>query len=141
MAALAVALVLMAAAFIVVVRVLLRRIDAAEQQAHAAEDRADQAPERSRAVNMGKISEQLAPLLPGFGHDFKDVQWIGGRLMPSSGMVLKQQNPARVPPMTSRSSSSKSRPAKLGLIRTSASSAQLWKLAECATTAFEAKPI
>ena len=78
--ALAVALMLMAAAFIIVVRALLRRVDAAEQRAHAAEDRADQAPERSRAVNMGKISEQLAPLLPGFGHDLKDVQWIGGKV-------------------------------------------------------------
>jgi flagellar basal body-associated protein FliL len=60
---LAVALVLLAAAFILVVRVLLRRIDAAEVRAQRAEERAERAPKLSRAVNMGKIGEQFAPLL------------------------------------------------------------------------------
>ena len=34
---------------------------------------------RSRTVHMASISEQLAPLLPGFRYNPKDVQWIGGR--------------------------------------------------------------
>jgi predicted Holliday junction resolvase-like endonuclease len=29
---------------------------------------------------MGKISEQFAPLLPGFAYDIKDVQWVGGKV-------------------------------------------------------------
>ena len=33
---------------------------------------------RSRTVHMASISEQLAPLLPGFRYDHKDVQWVGG---------------------------------------------------------------
>jgi predicted Holliday junction resolvase-like endonuclease len=33
---------------------------------------------RSRIVHLASISEQLAPLLPGFRYNPKDVQWIGG---------------------------------------------------------------
>jgi predicted Holliday junction resolvase-like endonuclease len=77
---LAVALVLLGAAFILVVRALIRRIDAAEERTRAAEERAARAPELSRAVNMGKITEQIAPLLPRFGYDIKDVQWVGGKV-------------------------------------------------------------
>jgi hypothetical protein len=33
---------------------------------------------RSRTVHMASISEQLAPLLPGFRYNHKDVQWVGG---------------------------------------------------------------
>jgi hypothetical protein len=42
-----------------------------------AEIRSD-ARRRSRIVHMASISEQLAPLLPGFRYNPKDVQWIGG---------------------------------------------------------------
>ena len=77
---LAVALALLGAAFILVVRALLRRIDNAEERVRAADERAVRAPERSRAVSMGKIGDQVAPLLPGFKYDVKDVQWIGGKV-------------------------------------------------------------
>ena len=33
---------------------------------------------RSRTLHMASIIEQLAPLLPGFRYNPKDVQWIGG---------------------------------------------------------------
>jgi hypothetical protein len=33
---------------------------------------------RPRLVHLASISEQLAPLLPGFRYNPKDVQWIGG---------------------------------------------------------------
>jgi predicted Holliday junction resolvase-like endonuclease len=33
---------------------------------------------RSRSSHLASISEQLAPLLPGFRYNPKDVQWIGG---------------------------------------------------------------
>jgi predicted Holliday junction resolvase-like endonuclease len=33
---------------------------------------------RSRTLHMASISEQLAPLLPGFRYNPKDVQWVGG---------------------------------------------------------------
>jgi predicted Holliday junction resolvase-like endonuclease len=33
---------------------------------------------RSRTFHMASISEQLAPLLPGFRYNPKDVQWVGG---------------------------------------------------------------
>jgi predicted Holliday junction resolvase-like endonuclease len=79
-AVLAAALVLLGTAFVLVVRWLFGRIDAAEQRVQAAEDRADRAPKLSRAVNMGKIGEQFAPLLPSFPYDFKDVQWVGGKV-------------------------------------------------------------
>jgi predicted Holliday junction resolvase-like endonuclease len=77
---LAVALVLLGAAFILVVRALLKRIDAADERARAADERASRAPKLSRAVNMGKISEQISPLLPGFPFEVKDVQWVGGKV-------------------------------------------------------------
>lgn len=32
----------------------------------------------SRAVTLGNVSQQVAPLLPGFRYDPTDVQWIGG---------------------------------------------------------------
>jgi len=33
---------------------------------------------RSRLLHLDSISQQLAPLLPGFRYNPKDVQWIGG---------------------------------------------------------------
>jgi predicted Holliday junction resolvase-like endonuclease len=77
---LAVALVILGVAFILVVRYLLKRIDDGEKRAQDAEKRADRAPKLSRAINMGKIGEQFAPLLPGFPYAFKDVQWVGGKV-------------------------------------------------------------
>jgi predicted Holliday junction resolvase-like endonuclease len=38
--------------------------------------RAD-AVKRSRAVHLGGIAEQIAPLLPGFPYDPKDCRWAG----------------------------------------------------------------
>src|SRR5262249_21383535 len=49
----------------------------AEFPRREAEIRSD-ARKRSRVVHMASISEQLAPLLPGFRYNPKDVQWIGG---------------------------------------------------------------
>jgi predicted Holliday junction resolvase-like endonuclease len=77
---LAAALLMLGATFILVARALLRRVDAAEERVQAAEDRAARAPKLSRAVNLGKIGEQVAPLLPGFCYDVKDVQWVGGKV-------------------------------------------------------------
>lgn len=37
-----------------------------------------EAGKRSRLLRLDSISEQLAPLLPGFRYNPKDVQWIGG---------------------------------------------------------------
>jgi len=79
-AVLAAALLLLGTAFVLVVRWLLKRIDAAEKRVQVAEDRADRAPKLSRAINLGKIGEQFAPLLPSFPYDFKDVQWVGGKV-------------------------------------------------------------
>lgn len=72
--------VLLAAVFILVVKVLLARLDTSEKRAQKAEERAARAPKLSRAVNMGKIGEQVAPLLPGFSYDVKDFQWVGGKV-------------------------------------------------------------
>lgn len=33
---------------------------------------------RSRAVRTGQVGQHLAPLLPNFGFDPADVQWVGG---------------------------------------------------------------
>jgi predicted Holliday junction resolvase-like endonuclease len=73
-------LLMLAAAFILVAKALLWRLDAAEQRVQAAEHRAAQAPKLSRAVTLGKIGEQVAALLPGFRYDVKDVQWVGGKV-------------------------------------------------------------
>ena len=58
-------------------RRLRRQIDDDRQQAR---NREKEAVARSRAVHVGKISEQLAPLLPGFPYNLKDVQWVGGTI-------------------------------------------------------------
>lgn len=79
-AVLAVAVVVLTAAFIIVVRALVRRLDAAEEHVGAAQERAARAPDRSRAVNMGKIGEQFAPLLPDFMYAVKYLQWVGGKV-------------------------------------------------------------
>ena len=46
---------------------------------------------------MASISEQLAPLLPGFRYNPKDVQWIGGggAVTPSSGTVWRRGEMSR----------------------------------------------
>lgn len=80
MVVLAVALVLLIVAFVLVVRYLCKRIDAAEAHARDADERATRAPALSRAVNLGKIGEQFAPLLPGFVYNIKDMQWVGGKV-------------------------------------------------------------
>jgi predicted Holliday junction resolvase-like endonuclease len=32
----------------------------------------------SRVAHLARVSEQVAPFLPGFIYDHKDVQWVGG---------------------------------------------------------------
>jgi hypothetical protein len=73
------ALLAAAALGIVVLLVKVGRLarQVAEFPRREAEIRSD-ARRRSRIVHMASISEQLAPLLPGFRYNPKDVQWIGG---------------------------------------------------------------
>jgi hypothetical protein len=73
--------VLLAAAILAIV-ILLARVgglgrQVAEFRQREKDIRSD-ARRRSRTVHMASISEQLAPLLPGFRYNPKDVQWIGG---------------------------------------------------------------
>jgi hypothetical protein len=73
--------VLLAAALLAV-GVLLARVgrlgrQVAEFSKREREIRSD-ARKRSRTLHMASIIEQLAPLLPGFRYNPKDVQWIGG---------------------------------------------------------------
>ena len=73
--------VLLAGALLVVV-ILLARVgrlgrQVAEFSRREREIRSD-ARKRSRTLHMASIIEQLAPLLPGFRYNPKDVQWIGG---------------------------------------------------------------
>jgi predicted Holliday junction resolvase-like endonuclease len=71
----------LAAAIVMVVVLLVNRRHlrglVAEFPQREAAIRSD-ARKRSRIVHMASISEQLAPLLPGFRYNPKDVQWIGG---------------------------------------------------------------
>jgi hypothetical protein len=64
---------------IVVIVVLLIRMQRLSQ-AHAERLKKIRAAavRQSRSVHLGSISEQLAPLLPSFRYNPKDVQWIGG---------------------------------------------------------------
>jgi hypothetical protein len=43
-----------------------------------AKERTRRAVTGSRSALVGKISEQIAPLIPGFGYNPRDVQWVGG---------------------------------------------------------------
>jgi predicted Holliday junction resolvase-like endonuclease len=74
-----VALLVLAIVAIVILSVRMRRLahQVAEFPGREEEIRAD-ARRRSRTSHMASISEQLAPLLPGFRYNPKDVQWIGG---------------------------------------------------------------
>jgi hypothetical protein len=70
------------AAALLAVAVLLARVgrlsrQVAEFSRREREIRSD-ARKRSRTLHMASIMEQLAPLLPGFRYNPKDVQWIGG---------------------------------------------------------------
>jgi predicted Holliday junction resolvase-like endonuclease len=73
--------VLLAAAILTVVILLVKvghlRGQVAEFPQRVAALRAD-ARKRSRVVHLASITQQLAPLLPGFRYNPKDVQWIGG---------------------------------------------------------------
>jgi predicted Holliday junction resolvase-like endonuclease len=73
------ALLVLAIVAMVILWVKMRRLarQVAEFPGREAEIRAD-ARKRSRISHMASISEQLAPLLPGFRYNPKDVQWIGG---------------------------------------------------------------
>jgi hypothetical protein len=72
---------LLALAIAVIVILCVRMSRLARQVARFPEReaaiRAD-AKKRSRTSHLASISEQLAPLLPGFRYNPKDVQWIGG---------------------------------------------------------------
>jgi hypothetical protein len=74
-----VALLALAIVAIVILFIRVRRLgrQVAEFPGREDEIRAD-ARRRSRTSHMASISEQLAPLLPGFRYNPKDVQWIGG---------------------------------------------------------------
>jgi hypothetical protein len=73
--------VLLAGALLAVVILLVKvgRLgrQVAEFSRREREIRSD-ARKRSRILHMASIIEQLAPLLPGFRYNPKDVQWIGG---------------------------------------------------------------
>jgi predicted Holliday junction resolvase-like endonuclease len=60
------------------VQILLKHLNMALDKAAKAESRARQAPARSRTQHVARISEQLAPMLPEFKYNPKDVQWVGG---------------------------------------------------------------
>ena len=68
-----------AIAVVVILLVKVRRLgrQVADFPEREKEIRSD-ARKRSRTVHMASISEQLAPLLPGFRYNPKDVQWVGG---------------------------------------------------------------
>lgn len=74
-----VALLVLAIAAIVILWVRMRRLarQVAEFPGREAAIRED-TKKRSRTSHLASISEQLAPLLPGFRYNPKDVQWIGG---------------------------------------------------------------
>jgi predicted Holliday junction resolvase-like endonuclease len=56
-----------------------RRVHEVRQESRdrEVEIRAD-ARNRSRIAHMAAISEQIAPMTPGFPYSHKDVQWVGG---------------------------------------------------------------
>jgi hypothetical protein len=75
-------LAVLLAGALLAVAVLLARVgrlgrQVAEFSRREREIRSD-ARKRSRTLHMASIIEQLAPLLPGFRYNPKDVQWIGG---------------------------------------------------------------
>jgi Endonuclease related to archaeal Holliday junction resolvase len=73
--------VLLAAAILAIVILLVKVVHLGRQVAEFPQREAalrTDARKRSRIVHLASISEQLAPLLPGFRYNPKDVQWIGG---------------------------------------------------------------
>jgi predicted Holliday junction resolvase-like endonuclease len=72
--------VLVAAVILIVILwIRIRRLATRLTEKEAAERaRRTRAVKQSRSTHLGFISEQLAPLLPGFRYSPKDVQWIGG---------------------------------------------------------------
>ena len=70
--------VLLAAAILVIVVLLVKVSRQADRFSQREKEIRSDARKRSRIVHMASISEQLAPLLPGFRYNPKDVQWVGG---------------------------------------------------------------
>src|SRR6266571_511444 len=59
------------------IRSLRRQLDDAFSGVRA---RTKNAVAQSRIIHVAKISEQFAPLLPGFPYNLKDFQWVGGTI-------------------------------------------------------------
>ena len=72
-------LLALAVVVIMILLVKMRRLarEVAEFPRREDDIRAD-TKKRSRTSHLASISEQLAPLMPGFRYNPKDVQWIGG---------------------------------------------------------------
>jgi hypothetical protein len=70
--------VLLAAAILAIVVLLVKVSRQADRFSQQEKEIRSDARKRSRTVHMASISEQLAPLLPGFRYNPKDVQWVGG---------------------------------------------------------------
>jgi predicted Holliday junction resolvase-like endonuclease len=60
----------------IAVAVLARRVVNLRRRLDRADARQKAAVKTSRSVHVGKIAEQLAPLLPGFPYNPKDVQGL-----------------------------------------------------------------
>src|SRR5215469_14126928 len=73
-------LILIAILLAIAVAVLARRVVNLQRGLDRADARQKAAVNTSRSVHVGKIAEQLAPLLPGFPYNPKDVQWAGGTI-------------------------------------------------------------
>lgn len=73
-------LILIVILLAIAVAVLARRIVNLQRRLDRADARQKAAVNTSRSVHVGKIAEQLAPLLPGFPYNPKDVQWVGGTI-------------------------------------------------------------
>ncbi|MDR3276365.1 MAG: hypothetical protein LBT11_04005 [Treponema sp.] len=66
-----------------------RRLEAADWEAHRLEDVVAARLKQSRAVLGGLVSEQMAPLLPGFPYDPGDCRFVG---KPVDFLVFKGMN-------------------------------------------------
>lgn len=73
-------LILIVILLAIAVAVLARRVVNLQRRLDRADARQKAAVNTSRSVHVGKIAEQLAPLLPGFPYNPKDVQWVGGTI-------------------------------------------------------------
>ena len=73
-------LILIVLLLAIAVAALARRVVNLQRRLDRADARQKAAVNTSRSVHVGKIAEQLAPLLPGFPNSPRDVQWAGGAI-------------------------------------------------------------